>query len=112
MSTTEKYNGWHNYETWTVHLWLSNDQSSCDYWRSAARESWESVEADAVFSRSTAARFALADRLKEEIEAGDPIAEAEPSLYSQLLTAAISDVNWDEIADSFCDGIEGYKRAR
>ena len=23
----EKYNGWHNYETWNMNLWLTNDSS-------------------------------------------------------------------------------------
>ena len=26
------YNGWSNYETWTVYLWLSNEADSQEYW--------------------------------------------------------------------------------
>lgn len=28
MSETTGYNGWSNYETWLVSLWLNNDQAS------------------------------------------------------------------------------------
>src|SRR5438477_252131 len=39
MADDEKrYNGWLNYETWAVNLWLSNEQGSWDYWREAAAE--------------------------------------------------------------------------
>ena len=26
MSTTQKYNGWKNYQTWNVALWFGNDE--------------------------------------------------------------------------------------
>ena len=32
------YNGWTNYETWAVNLWLSNDQGSYEYWNEVATE--------------------------------------------------------------------------
>jgi hypothetical protein len=38
MSDDKKYNGWTNYETWNVALWLDNEQSSERHWRGAAQE--------------------------------------------------------------------------
>ena len=28
---SNKYNGWTNYETWNVNLWLNNDQGTYDF---------------------------------------------------------------------------------
>lgn len=33
---TKGYNGWTNYETWCVSLWLDNDSGSYDHWRERA----------------------------------------------------------------------------
>jgi hypothetical protein len=34
---TKRHNGWANYETWCVHLWLSNEEGSYRYWRDEVR---------------------------------------------------------------------------
>jgi hypothetical protein len=34
----ETYNGWTNYETFCVHLWLSNEEPSWRHWQAVARE--------------------------------------------------------------------------
>lgn len=107
MEDTEKrYNGWTNYETWAVALWLGNEQTTCDYWAEIAEQcKAEAPEADQVESEiwtvAEAARFNLADQLKEDIESGSPLEEA--SLYSDLLNSAIQEVNWNEIAASLLD---------
>lgn len=31
--TKKEYNGWTNFETWNVNLWLDNEQSSQEYWQ-------------------------------------------------------------------------------
>ncbi len=42
MSAKEHgYNGWKNYETWSVKLWIDNDQGSEQYWNEVAQEVWE-----------------------------------------------------------------------
>lgn len=97
-----KYNGWTNYETWTVSLWLDNEEPSYRYWRNeAARQRREASGLVQVrrgyWSETEAARFHLADQLKEAITEAAPLKQ--PSLYSDLLSAALSEVNWNEIAE-------------
>ena len=47
MSTKDTtYNGWKNYETWNVKLWIDNEEGSYRYWEEVAGEIWEEVERD------------------------------------------------------------------
>lgn len=97
-----KYNGWTNYETWTVSLWLDNEEPSYRYWRGeAARQKREASDSTRVrkgyWTDVEAARISLAEQLKEAITDAAPLKES--SLYSDLLLAALSEVNWLEIAD-------------
>ena len=96
---TKTYNGWTNYETWNVKLWMDNEEPSYRYWQEFTQEVWDAAEAGGVFTRSEDARYRLADRLKEEITDGSPLIEA-PSMYSDLLGAALCEVNWEEIANA------------
>lgn len=104
MKQNEKrYNGWTNYETWVTALWLDNDEGTQTYWREVTCQCQEeapraSQVRDGFWTTEQAARFTLADRIKEEVSDGSPIA-AEASLYADLLGAALDGVNWQEIAD-------------
>ncbi len=42
--TNKEYNGWYNYETWMVNMWMDNTQESHETWRAIARESIEAEE--------------------------------------------------------------------
>lgn len=90
-TSDRNYNGWANYETWVVRLWLDNEEPSYRYWTEVARE-YRGEDREA---------YELARRLKEEIRDAVPLEEA--SLYSDLLYAALDEVDWDELAQSYLD---------
>jgi len=91
----KEYNGWTNYETWCVNLWLTNEQGSDEYWRENAREAWENAaDHPSYLTRSEKARHALADMLKDQVSDSEmcPLL-SEASMYSDLLGAALSEVD-------------------
>jgi len=92
MEKHDKYNGWTNYETWTVKLWIDNDDSFI--WGLLI----EAYQDDGNGKKDV---YGLAQRIREEIEEGNPLDE--PSMYNQLLSAALSEVNWQEIAQSLLE---------
>ncbi len=95
----KKYNGWTNYETWCVALWLDNDRGTAHYIATLAVSIYEAAQADAFFSKEDRAALDLADRLKEEIEELNPLAD-QATLYADLINAALSEVNYYEIAQN------------
>jgi hypothetical protein len=109
MDTDKTYNGFTNYETWAVSLWLGNDAGSYQYWRDATQEEWECAKsAPASASRLTpreTAAIALSQRLREEVEGGSPLADA--TLYTDLLQSALDQVDWYEVADNLLEDAQG-----
>ncbi|KKK52158.1 hypothetical protein LCGC14_3107720, partial [marine sediment metagenome] len=91
------YNGWSNYETWNVALWLDNDQGTQDMLREWAEEVWKDAEETPYLTREQYATRTLADQIEEYIEENNPLA-GEASMYSDILTANLHEVNWGEIA--------------
>lgn len=75
----KKYNGWTNYETWNINQWL--DQ--IDY--------FADLDADSSV-------YDLAAEIKSYVEEGLPDLPA--GMYQDLLSAAISECNFREIAES------------
>lgn len=102
MTTDNKYNGWTNYETWCVSMWIDNDQGSQEYWQGRAEEIYQVAEGDGTFTRSEHAAFDLAEELKDCHEQSDPLSD-QSGVFSDLLTGALSAVNWHEIALSILE---------
>lgn len=99
MTETTKYNGWTNYETWNVALWIDNEEGSYDYWRDRARECLDDNDNDKGEAVNDL-RKALAD----EIEENNPLA-GQSSMYADILSANLREVNWYEIAANWIDEV-------
>jgi hypothetical protein len=82
------YNGWVNYETWLVNLWLTNDYNDYLFFKELVEEYSDLVDAS--------------NALKEYVEESNPLIE-ENSMYTDLLGGALRAVCWYEIVAHFKD---------
>lgn len=89
------YQGWANYETWCIKLWIDNEQGDYEYWREQTHAAWEASDHDADQTR-----YALAAELKSSF--GDAAPELR-GMWADLMSAALSEVDWDEIAQAMID---------
>jgi hypothetical protein len=81
MGESIGYNGWSNYETWLVALWLNNDQASYN--------ALEELKAEA------ACEYRKAERLEGLVRG---LYEFEPvGIVADLVNSAFARVNWVEI---------------
>jgi len=82
------YNGWTNYETWLVNLWITNDYNDYQYFKELVDGCNDLVEASQT--------------LQDYIEEGNPLNE-DSTIYTDLLRASLGAVNWFEIAQGFTE---------
>jgi len=102
--TTEKYNGWKNYETWNVKLWMDNDEGMVGYWEERAQVALDETSADDDLESR---RNDAADVLATEIE--DWHTEAMPAtsgVFGDILGYAMVRVDWHEIANAYLEDVE------
>lgn len=92
------YNGWSNYETWAVKLWLDNEYGSYSYVTGRAKDLYALVIDDDDMPNAIGT---LADELKDQHEEANPLEDAEASVFTDLLRAALSEVDWREIAEAY-----------
>ncbi|MDR5812031.1 hypothetical protein QCE62_00315 [Caballeronia sp. LZ033] len=98
--TDARYNGWTNYATWVVALWLDNEQGTQEHWAEQARAAVEAEDFD-----MDAARRTLAGQLKDEHEEAMP---QTTGVFADLMGYALGSVDWDEVADHYMSDIEVY----
>ena len=105
LGSCRKYNGWTNYETWLLALWFDNEPSSYAYWREVADELACDEAVPVSYDDSRPATYRLANRMRLEIEAAAEVRLGEHAdVFSDLLSAALSEIAWLEIADHVLDG--------
>ena len=88
------YNGWTNYETWLVNLWLGNEPGTEGDCRDMAVEEINGQDS----------AYQLGMTLKDYVE--DILPDLGASLAADLMGAALSEVNWQEIAEHY---LEDYR---
>jgi hypothetical protein len=99
------YNGWKNYETWNVALWIDNEQHTYRLRQSWAQEAWDEAQADRTFTREERATLDLSDKIKEYLDENNPLGD-EASTYSDLLSAALGEVDCYEIAEHWIEDVD------
>lgn len=112
MTADRTHQGWTNYETWAVNLWISNEERSHLRWSEAAQDHYEAAVSRAATREEwteTAAR-ALADQLKDTFETdAEAMLEAgkgSGTVWADLLGSALEEVNWGEIARSYIEALD------
>lgn len=90
------YNGYVNYETWVVSMRLDNEYGSYCYWAEQAEEVLEDNEMDSDQGLRELAKLIEANHEELNPTTGN-------SVYSDLMTAALNEVDWEEVADSFIE---------
>jgi hypothetical protein len=83
--TKKEYSGWTNYETWLANLWITNDEGIYNW----ARETIEASETPV-----TDLECFVTDNM---------LPESEASFAQDLISAAMSEINWAEIVESLRD---------
>lgn len=120
----ERYNGWANYPTWCVNLWLSNDEGLYRMTLDAVHDEYDDAPEcinvrDGIWTLEQARRFNTADRLREMVEElGTEVDNFQGGTESGQLVGfgadlfgwALAQVDWTEIADAWL-AIEQEARA-
>lgn len=109
MSADEQgYNGWTNYETWAVGMYLDGNYTGEGTYHEVLRIVVDVVETpnynanpDESFLGSPALsqRAQLADALKDYVQEATEVEDIS-GLLRDLLRAALGDVNWRELAEA------------
>lgn len=85
------YNGWSNYKTWNVALWIDSDPGSYEEARDMAKRAGD------------AGHFVFVSQLKKWVHKRAP--DLGYSMFSDLLNSALGEVDWHEMAEHWHDDV-------
>jgi len=94
--TRKDYNGWTNYETWLVKLWMDNEQGTQEFFNDQAEQVLKGVPEQNHIRT-------LAEIVKDQHEESLPKLEG---FAADLMNAALSEVNWEEIAGHLLEEVK------
>jgi len=106
FNVMQKYNGYTNYETWAMDLWLSNDYGTYNHIKKdIVPECEEEAEYDdnverGIWTKKEAVKYCVADRIKDMVEEEMPEVKG---VWSDFLNASLSEVDWDDVAEGFLE---------
>ena len=92
MST--EYNGWKNYETWLVALWIDND-GAAEHWRERAEDHAEVRDVSD-----------LANEMQEYYEEQAEQVIPSSGMFNDLFNSALRRVCWYSIDEHFINELE------
>ena len=78
----KEYNGWSNYETWCMNLWLTNEEPIYNLLR--------------MIATSERAMHEKIAALCEFVDTCNPLNDT-ATVFTDLLNSAIQEVDWEEI---------------
>ena len=111
MSGEQGYNGWKNYTTWCVNLWLANEEGL--YGGAIARAEavmGEEHPTSPYWTVEESHRYGVADSLKTWVTL-DLAPDLGASFAADLLSYALDQVDWNEIADSWIESVRDQVEA-
>lgn len=101
----DRYNGWRNYPTWAVNLWLSNDEGL--YLGALARTEAimsEDHPTSPYWTVEESHRFNVADTLKDWVTY-DLAPDLGATFAADLMGYALGEVDWHEVADAWIESV-------
>jgi hypothetical protein len=99
----ETYNGYANYETWLVALWIDNDQNNIYHWGEIAKYHYDIAKDTKYFTKKEEAIISFAEDMKEWYEDNMPDSEEIGGLFRDMLHASLGCVDWHELAGKYME---------
>ena len=95
-----EYNGWTNYPTWNLALWINNEEILWRYWTARAHTILAETSFDIMESK-----YELASAIRNWADNNQPEQIGDIGAYSDIMNWALQEINYEEIAESILEDI-------